>query len=102
MTIKEIRDDLKEIRYYYAMEDLFKSGSKLVPPKAVVEKVAKYNAAISLAPARLYALYIALYAHNNTQAVLAEDWGYTVEYIKQLNNKLCEFLKKNFETQNNS
>ena len=100
MTIKEIREDLREIRYYYGMEDLFKSGSKLVPPQAIIDKVAKYNNAMTMASARLYALYIALYVNNNTQASLAEDWGYTVEYIKQLNNKLCEFLKKNFETQN--
>ena len=101
MTVKEIREDLREIRYYYGMSDLFKAGLKLVPPKAIVEKVEKYNKAVSNAPAKLYAVYIGLYVHNNTQAVLAEDWGYTDEYIKQLNNKLCEFLKKEFESQGN-
>ena len=98
MTFKEIREDLREIRYYYGMSDLFKAGSKLIPPQAIVDKVEKYNKAISTAPAKLYALYVGLYVHNNTQAVLAEDWGFTDEYIKQLNNKLCDFLKKYFET----
>ena len=101
MTIKEIREDLKEIRYYYGMSDIFKSGSKLIPPKAIVEKVEKYNAAVSLAPAKLYAVYVGLYVHNNTQTVLAEDWGYTDEYIKKLNNRLCEFLKNQFDSQSN-
>lgn len=101
MTVKEIREDLREIRYYYGMSDLFKAGSKLIPPQAIVEKVERYNKAISTAPAKLYALYVGLYVHNNTQAVLAEDWGFTDEYIKQLNNKLCDFLKKYFETHSN-
>ena len=101
MTVKEIREDLREIRYYYGMSDLFKSGSKLIPPQAIIEKVEKYNKAISYAPAKLYAVYVGLYVHNNTQAVLAEDWGYTDEYIKQLNNKLCDYLKKYFESHAN-
>ncbi len=99
MTFREIREDLKEIRYYYGMSDLFKAGSKLIPPQAIVEKVERYNKAMSTAPAKLYALYVGLYVHNNTQAVLAEDWGYTDEYIKQLNNKLCSFMKQYFEKQ---
>lgn len=101
MTIKEIREDLKEIRYYYGRQDLFKSGSKVVPPQFVLDKVEMYNKAISVAPARLYAVYVGLYLHNNTQTVLAEDWGFSDEYIKQLNNRLCDFLQKKFESQNN-
>lgn len=101
MTVKEIREDLREIRYYYGMSDLFKAGSKLIPPQAIVEKVERYNKAISTAHAKLYAVYVGLYVHNNTQAVLAEDWGFTDEYIKQLNNKLCDFLKKYFESHSN-
>ncbi len=100
MTFKEIREDLKEIRYYYGMQDLFKSGSKLIPPQYILDKVEKYNKAISVAPAKLYAVYVGLYVNNNTQAVLAEDWGFSDEYIKQLNNKLCDFLRKQFESQN--
>lgn len=101
MTFKEIREDLKEIRYYYGMADLFKRGSKLIPPQSILDKVERYNKAIALAPAQLYAVYIGLYVNNNTQQILAEDWGYSDEYIKQLNNKLCDFLKKHFESQNN-
>ena len=48
MTVKEIREDLREIRYYYGMSDLFKAGSKLVPPKAIIEKVEKYMSAPAL------------------------------------------------------
>lgn len=98
MTFKEIREDLKEIRYYYSMQNLFMFGAKITPPQYVLKKVEKYNNAISLAPARLYALYVGLYLHNNTQATLAEDWGFSSEYVKQLNNRLCDFLNKQFQT----
>lgn len=100
MTLETIRQDLKEIRYYFGMIDLFNTGSKLIPPKEIVEKVNKYNSAVSHAPARLYALYVGLYVNNNTQAVLADDWGFSTEHIKRLNNKLCYFLRDFFEKQN--
>ena len=99
MTIREIREDLREIRYYYGMSDLFKIGEQTIAPQAVLDKVDKYNKVISKAPAKLYAVYIGLYVYNNTQVVLAEDWGYTNEYVHRLNNKLCEFFKKQFEKQ---
>lgn len=99
MTFKDIRQDLKEIRYYYGMSELFKTSAKIIPPQSILEKVEKYNKAISSAPAKLYAVYVGLYINNNTQSVLAEDWGFCDEYIKQLNNRLCDFLKKYFESQ---
>ena len=39
MTIKEIKNDLKEIRYYYAMVESLKLGTKLIPPQHITEKV---------------------------------------------------------------
>lgn len=99
MTIEEIRQDLKDIRYYYGMSDLFKTGAKLIPPVAVVQKVEKYNKVVENAPAKLYILYVSLYVNNNSQITVADDWGYTADYIKKLNNKLCEFFKKEFDKQ---
>ena len=97
MTIKEIREDLKEIRYYYEKAELFKAGSKYVPPKYILEKVEKYSRAVANAPAQLYAVYVGLYINNNTQLVLAEDWGYSTDFVKKLNHNLCNFIKKEFE-----
>jgi hypothetical protein len=53
-----------------------------------------YNQAVKDAPARLYDLYISLYVQNNSQAALAYEWDYTNDYIKRLNNRLCEYLLK--------
>lgn len=94
LTINQVREDLKEIRYYYSMQELFESAANTVKPVAILNKVERYNAAIKAAPARLYILYISLYVKNNTQAALADDWGYTREYIKEINQKLVEYLQK--------
>ena len=92
VTIKQIREDLKEIRYYYSKQKDFDKAAKYVVESSVTKKVIYYNEAIKYAPARLYDLYISLYTQNNSQAALAEDWGFCNVYIKQLNKQLCEYL----------
>lgn len=92
MTIKQIRDDLKDIRYFYSMQKLFEQASRSVVQNSVHKKVDRYNKAIKDAPVKLYALYITLYVDNNSQATIADDWNLTPNYIKELNLKLCEYL----------
>ena len=82
LTTVQVRNDLKEIRYYYSMKELFDRSSKTVKPLAIVQKVERYNTAMQNAPARLYILYVSLYIDNNTQAVLAEEWQLTTDYMK--------------------
>jgi len=92
VTIKQVRDDLRDIRYYYSKKDIFDSASVKIVQNEVVEKVKRYNEAISKAPPRLYDLYIALYTQNNTQAALSYEWDFSPDYIKELNLALCQFL----------
>jgi hypothetical protein len=94
ITINQVREDLKEIRYYYSMQKLFDSAANTVKPVAILNKVDRYNAVMKLAPAKLYIIYMSLYVQNNTQAALAEEWGYTREYVKEINQKLVEYLHK--------
>ena len=61
LTINQVREDLKEIRYYYSMQELFDSAANTVKPVAILNKVERYNAAIKAAPARLYILYVSLF-----------------------------------------
>lgn len=93
LSLQEIRDDLREIRYYYGMKDLFDQSSKTVKPLAIIEKVNRYNSAIEKASARLYALYVSLYINNNSQVTVAEDWNLTKEQIKNKNRQLLEYLQ---------
>ena len=97
LTIQKIREDLKEIRYYYSKQKMFDSVSKTVIQSSVLDKVNKYNQAVKDAPARLYDLYISLYVYDNTQEALAYDRDCSCDYIRQLNKRLCEYLLKVLE-----
>ena len=94
MTLDQVRSDLKEIRYYYSMKELFDLSAKTVQPVSLLEKVARYNEAMKTAPARVFIIYVSLYVQNNSQTALADDWGFTREYIKDLNQRLVEFLQE--------
>lgn len=91
-SIESIREDLREIRYYYSMKSVFDSASNTVKPIALLSKVQRYHEIMENAPARLFVIYVSLYVNNNSQATLAEDWGYSREYVKELNQQLCDYL----------
>ena len=93
MTIKEIREDLKDIRYYYSRKSHLDKVAENHAAHVVMEKVRQYDAVMSKAPIRLYDLYSCLYLENNTQASLSDKWGYSPENIKYMNDKLCRYLQ---------
>ena len=95
MALKKIREELKEIRYYYSRKEVF-DKAKTNAKSAVVELAEKYNQVIQGAPAKLYDLYISLYTNNLTQEAHARELGYTPEYIQMLNKKLLLFLQGKF------
>lgn len=93
VSLNKIRDDLKEVRYYYARKELFDETFKSISANTILEKVYRYNDAIRTAPLRLYDLYVCLYTKNYTQAALAIELDYTTEYIQMLHKKLLLFLQ---------
>lgn len=93
LTLKKIREDLREVRYYYSRQDLFEDAFKKIVSNAVLEKVERYNEAVKTAPPRLYDLYLNLYVKNYTQEGLSIEQNYTPEYIQMLNKKLLLFLQ---------
>lgn len=95
-TINEVREDLKEIRYYCSKRKDFENAARTVGSSTAVEKVKAYNEAIKTAPIRLYDLYVSLYVNNNTQAVVAEDWGLTSDYVRKMTKKLYEYFISEF------
>ena len=96
-TDNQIREDLKDIRYYYSLQKVFEQGAKYVRPVAVLQMVDRYNNSMQNAPAQLYALYVSLYIQNNSQTALAEEWGYARPYIRDLNDKLVSYLQNNLK-----
>lgn len=97
MTTEQIRRELQDIRYYYSHKEMFDRASDCVAKSTAVGLAEKYNAAIGSAPPRLYDLYISLYIWNNTQALLAEKWGYSEGHVRNLNRQLYAFFQSAFE-----
>ena len=97
METAKIREDLKDIRYYYSRKAMFEKASASVGENSILKKINDYNALIRLAPPRLYDLYVSLYLENNTQESLSDKLGYSVEYISKLNGQLIRFFQKNIK-----
>ena len=41
---------------------------------------------------QLFDLYLAFIVNNNSQVVVADDWGFCIEYIKKLCKKMYDFI----------
>ena len=54
LTLKQIRDDLKDIRYYYSRKEAFEQGFRVVGSNDIVGKAKRYNTVMQSAPTRLY------------------------------------------------
>lgn len=93
VSLNKIREDLKEVRYYYLRKTIFDETFENISSNAVLEKVFRYNDAIRTAPIKLYDLYVCLYTKNYTQAALALELDYTPEYIQMLHKQLLLFLQ---------
>ena len=100
ITLAEIREDLKDIRYYYSRQNVFEKVETCVGRNTILNKIEKYNDAVCSASPRLYDLYVSLYLQNNTQESLSDKMGYTTETISRLNSKLVKFFENKFNTEN--
>lgn len=50
MKTAKIREDLKDIRYYYSRKAMFEKASASVGENSILKKINNYNALIRLAP----------------------------------------------------
>ena len=50
LTLKQIRDDLKDIRYYYSRKEAFEQGFRVVGSNDIVGKAKRYNTVMQSAP----------------------------------------------------
>lgn len=96
ITQTTIRNELKDIRYYFSRKTVFDKEKESIGVNSICKKIEEYNKAICFAPPRLFDLYITLYKENNTQESLADKLGYTNEYISKLNKELIKFFFKFF------
>ena len=92
-TVAEIREDLKDIRYYYSRKKMIDEAFRVVGTSSIVDKVNKYNAAVMKAPARLYDLYHCLYVRGLTQDAFSIELNYTPEFVHVLSVQLINYLQ---------
>ncbi len=97
MTTKQIRDELKEIKYYYSRKDFIDKSSQTIGKNNIYALVEKYNKAICDAPCRMYDLYVSIYKENNTLESLSDNICYSVEYVAKLHQKLVKYFQKVFK-----
>ena len=97
LSLKTIREDLKEIRYYYTRKEIFDEALKEVGANLVLEKAKKYNEVMKTASPQAYDIYFNLYVKGYTQEALADMLNYTPEYIRIWNKRLLLFLQENIK-----
>ena len=100
LNLHEIRNDLKEIRYYYSRKEFIDLATSIIGHNEVIDKVKKYHYAAQSLPPKLLDVYFNLYVRNYTQERLALELGYTPEYIQMQHKKLLLSLKSFFESEN--
>ena len=92
ITVDEVRNELKEIRYYYSHKDSIDNASKIIGENILMKRVKLYAEVIMSAPAKLYELFYSLYVFGHTQQSLADQMCYTREYVRLANCDLIKFL----------
>ena len=97
ISLEKIREDLKDIRYYYARKHIFDTVKSNVGINKILDKVEIYNQAILSAPPRLFDLYVCLYTMGYTQEALSAELGFTPEYVQMQHKKMLLFLQAKFE-----
>ena len=96
ITRDEIRNELRDIRFYYSRKAMFDESFKATGGNCVSELVNKYNEVMKYAPTKLYGIYVCLYVYGRTQENVANEMTYTPFYVYKLNNNLVEFLYNAF------
>ena len=57
MTLNQIRNELKDIRYYYARQSVFDKAVLSVGKNAITERIEVYNELIKNAPVKEHFFY---------------------------------------------
>ncbi len=97
ISIDQIKEELKEIKTYYAFNSKISDGAKLVGDNAVVSLIDKYNSAIRSAKANLYAAYIIVYVKGLSHEEAAYQLHYSSQHMERLLKNLFMYFKKTFE-----
>lgn len=93
-TLKEIRDELKEVKYYYSRQKYLDKAVGLVGVNEVMKVVHKYNAIACKAPIMLYDVYVCRIVNGLTQEATAMEFGVAADYSQKLYKQLLLYFQQ--------
>ena len=93
IILKQIREELKDVRYYYQRKQVFDKNAQTVGVSSITEKVQRYNVLAMAASPKFYDLYVGLYVRGNTQESYGTEVGYSAKYIQKLHSQLLKFFQ---------
>ena len=93
-TLKEIRDELKEVKYYYSRQKYLDKAVGLVGVNEVMKIVHKYNAIACKAPIMLYDVYVCRIVKGLTQEATAMEFGIAADYSQKLYKQLLLYFQQ--------
>lgn len=97
ITSEAVRNDLKDIRYYYARKEVFEYALKFNIENKVLRKINIYNKAIKEADPMLFDFYVSVYVKGYTLASYSEICNYSYEYVRRVNGKMIDFLRNKLQ-----
>lgn len=95
MDKEEVKNDLKEIQFYYANQRDVQSNLRGNNYSETLDKIYKYNEAMKNAPLQLYDFYVFIYINNNSQVTYGVDRNISNKTAYRLNCNLIKFLCAN-------
>lgn len=96
MTAADIRNDLREIKYYYSRKENIDQSANETGKSQIYALVDKYNRAICEAQCRLYDMYVAIYMNNLSVTEFADSVSYAPNYVFKLHQQLIKFFENKF------
>lgn len=92
MTLKQVKKDLQDIRYYYTHKGMFDKAENTGFKSEAVRKTEEYGQIVSKSPPRLYVLYYLLYVEGKTQYAAAQELHVTDGHIRNTVRQLQQYL----------
>lgn len=93
-TLNEIRDELKEVKYYYSRQKYLDEAVGFVGVNEVMKIVHKYNTIACKAPIMLYDVYVCRIVKGLTQEATAMEFGVAADYSQKLYKQLLLYFQQ--------
>lgn len=93
MTVDQVREELKDVKIFYARKDFIDNFVDNNVIARIKENVQKYDTLILCAPEKLFNLYVALYREGYTQFSYSKHTGHNERYVQRLHKELLQYFQ---------